>query len=329
MRCGGGMRIIRANEEHFHGRGREALRASAKRGEIRRIYRGVYFDAEGAGSIPPHAEHVARIAAIAPTLSTGVLSGVSAAALHGLPLLHRRLGGLVEVTRSSGPGRTRWVRSHRAVLDDADVVEVHGLRVTSIARTLRDLHRDLGFGELLAAADGAARMGFDLDGLARIGRFAARIEFLRHHASDRSESYGESLSRATMIELGMPLPELQVDVLDEDGRRLGRSDFLWREFRSLGEFDGRVKYDGSLEPDRTPADVLMAERHREQRMRAVGWGFARWGWAIANSAEQFRSGVLTTLELGRRLPPARGRVELPPASRTAPPDWQELLGTAR
>ena len=67
-------------------------------------------------------------------------------------------------------------------------------------------------------------------------------------------------------------PRLQAWI-ETDGRRLGRVDFLWPEHRTIGEFDGRLKYD---DPAR-----LWDEKRREDSMRAIGYRFVRWTWADA------------------------------------------------
>ena len=57
----------------------------------------------------------------------------------------------------------------------------------------------------------------------------------------RIESVGESRSLALFLHEHLPLPEPQVDIHDARGFA-GRVDFLWREQRTIGEFDGRIKY---------------------------------------------------------------------------------------
>lgn len=53
-------------------------------------------------------------------------------------------------------------------------------------------------------------------------------------ADGRSESVGESLSRAMMIAVGLPLPDLQVTILDDGGRFVARGDFGWDD-KVIGE----------------------------------------------------------------------------------------------
>ena len=92
---------------------------------------------------------------------------------------------------------------------------------------------------------------------------------------------GESLSRARIRELGLVVPELQVEVSDRSGR-VGRVDFWWPDVRLVGEFDGRVKYrtDG-LDDSRALEERVWAEKVREDRLRATGRAVVRWTWGTA------------------------------------------------
>ncbi|MEO5920648.1 MAG: hypothetical protein ABIQ01_05835 [Pseudolysinimonas sp.] len=97
-------------------------------------------------------------------------------------------------------------------------------------------------------------------------------------ADPRSGSPGESISRAVMHEYGFPAPELQTEFRDRRGLA-GIVDFWWPEFQLIGEFDGRSKYtDDVLLGGRTPADVVIAEKAREDRLRALGPRVTRWDW---------------------------------------------------
>ena len=100
------------------------------------------------------------------------------------------------------------------------------------------------------------------------------LEFL----DPRSESVGESASRVAMWEVGVATPILQYEVLGFDGRFVGRSDFGWPEFRTLGEFDGRIKYGRLLKDGQTAGDVIVDEKRREDALRELGWQVVRWLW---------------------------------------------------
>ena len=58
----------------------------------------------------------------------------------------------------------------------------------------------------------------------------------------RSESPGESVSRVRLHEDGLPVPDPQQDIFDEDGQFVASVDFCWKKQRTIGEFDGKIKY---------------------------------------------------------------------------------------
>ena len=68
-------------------------------------------------------------------------------------------------------------------------------------------------------------------------------------------------------------PVLQANVRSFDGQWLARPDFLWDDYGVIGEFDGKVKYTDDA------ANVVIAEKAREDRLREAGWFVVRWIWA--------------------------------------------------
>ena len=188
-------------------------------------------------------------------------------------------------SRSYGAKRRTDVELHAATLPPAHVAVVDGLPVTTLTRTVADLARTLPFEQAVAAGDRAAGRGLDFGHLEDVlgcmqqwpgVRQARRVaDFL----DGRAGSVGESVSRVRIGELGLPAPVLQHEVYDADGTLIGRVDFAWLERRTIGEFDGRVKYGALLRPDQRPEDVLFAEKLREDALRDAGWQVVRWTWA--------------------------------------------------
>ncbi|MHA7248085.1 hypothetical protein [Arthrobacter tecti] len=97
---------------------------------------------------------------------------------------------------------------------------------------------------------------------------------------------GESISRVNMHLLGFPAPELQHSFSDARGK-LAEVDFWWKDYGLVGEFDGRTKY---LKPEylkgRTPSQVVIDEKNRENRLRALGLNVVRWEWPTAITPER-------------------------------------------
>ena len=252
-----------------------------RRGELEHLRRGAYAPPEN--GLDQGAQHRRLVLATLPLLDGGVVSHRSAAVLHGLPL---PLDGpsLVDVTRPEATsGRRRGhVHRHATPLPADEVVTIDGLAVTDLARTVVDLGRSLRFADGVAAADAALHQGLAPDALVRAldrarGRpGVADARRVVTFADGRSESAGESHSRVLLHRLGLPSPALQLEVRDETGQLVGRCDFGWEEHRTVGEFDGRVKYGRLLRPGQTAEDVVWAEKRREDALRDEGWQVVRW-----------------------------------------------------
>ena len=56
-------------------------------------------------------------------------------------------------------------------------------------------------------------------------------------------------------------------------------DFCWKEQRTVGEFDGKIKYGRPIGPGEKPEDAVFREKIREDRIRDLGWEVVRWTWA--------------------------------------------------
>lgn len=95
-------------------------------------------------------------------------------------------------------------------------------------------------------------------------------------ADGDSDSIGESRSRLAIQRAGLPVPILQWKV-EADGRTF-EVDFGWPELHTVGEFDGLFKYGRLVEPGRDPADVVVAEKLREDEIRDLGLRVVRWIW---------------------------------------------------
>lgn len=91
-----------------------------------------------------------------------------------------------------------------------------------------------------------------------------------------------------MIELGIPLPALQVTLYDRHGEEVARPDFDWAEQGLVGEFDGAVKYGRLLGPGQDLVDVILAEKAREERIRRQGRWVVRWTASDLFPALKFR-----------------------------------------
>jgi hypothetical protein len=194
--------------------------------------------------------------------------------LYGLPpyAIATRAWG---AWRGGADGRVRI-----APLPPHHVGEVDGLAATSLPRTVVDLARSVSMRGAVVVGDAALRRGVDRIALlqtlnevatwADLGRARQVMDFL----DSRSESALESLSRVIFHEYGVPPPEPQYEI--DLGSRCYRVDFYWKDFNTIGEADGRVKYTGELDATRSPEQVVWEEKLREDALRDSGWKVVRW-----------------------------------------------------
>ena len=299
-----GDRIVYARdlEEHFDTRGKHA-RAVAK-GREQRIARGAYMARDAWEALDARNQYLARIYAVGETRrARPVLSHWSAAAIHDLPIV----GAWPKLVHVAVPpatgGRSRnGVVKHALRLGDCDVVEIDGILVTSLPRTIVDIASSASPFSAIAMIDRALhidRHGKHPPLLQRFELLAMRESMLpfRGHmrsldliqfAETAAGSPLESASRYSMRTIGCPRPRLQMSFYDDEGF-IGDTDFDWPDFRHIGEADGKQKY---FEPEymagRTPKQVLLAEKNREDRLRAVSLGFTRWDWATATNPRALR-----------------------------------------
>jgi hypothetical protein len=96
---------------------------------------------------------------------------------------------------------------------------------------------------------------------------------------------GSPRSRALIHVLGLPAPVLQHAFYDSDGF-IGRTDFFWPEYGVIGEFDGDAKYlEDDLLGGSTAREAVLAEKKREDRLRALGYTVVRWDWKAVTKPE--------------------------------------------
>ena len=132
------------------------LTRMVRAGELIRLRRGAYADPDE-GPLDPRAGHLRVLEATLPHCDpTAVVSHTSAAVVHRLPVWDEHLAR-VHVTRNreGGGRRRRLTQVHGGALPDADVTNVGGLRVTTLARTVVDLGRSLPLVQAVAAGDAA------------------------------------------------------------------------------------------------------------------------------------------------------------------------------
>lgn len=256
-------------------------------GALRPVRRGAYLSAPDLSPDTAEARHALLVRATLPHLAPGwALSHVSAAVLLGLPAWGLATDRVHITRHGTGGGRlTRGVHRHVAPLRDDELITVDGMRCTDAGRTVNDLARTVPFEQAVVVADAAlATLPLDTSELlaaqSRAALWHGAPQALRaiRFADDGARSPGESRSRVAMFQAGLPRPVLQYEVLSAAGRFLGCVDFAWPQLRTVGEFDGRVKYGRLLKPGQDAGDVVFEEKVREDAIRAMDLRMARWVW---------------------------------------------------
>lgn len=257
---------------------------------------------------------------LAAASTDAVLSHQSAAVVHGLDLWNTPLA-VTHLTRNrpTGGRRTLHRHVHSAALRPDEVTEVEGLQVTTVARTVTDLARTLPFEQAVVVGDHAlhaagltsASVAAAADAIApHAGR--RRVHRVLAQLDGRSESVGESRSRVLMIREQLPVPVCQPNLYASGGEYLGRVDFLFEEFGVVGEFDGRGKYARLVPDGQVPADVVWAEKKREDAIREAGWPMTRWSWDELEIPHLVARRIRDAIRRARLAPPPSGHVEHTP-----------------
>lgn len=168
-------------------------------------------------------------------------------------------------TRSRRPectGGTRDLAAH-------DICAFDDIRVTTPLRTALDLAGKLHRRDAFAALDGFMRvhgltreaMQFELQRYFR-RRGVVQARQLVPLADPRAESPGESWTRLTIVDAGLPIPELQWWVEDR-GRRVYRLDLAYPMSKVAVEYDGREHHDADEQREH--------DEQRREWLRRRGW----------------------------------------------------------
>lgn len=251
-------------------------RERLRRQDLARPTRSVRWDRND----PPHG--VRRIRAFRPVLLPGqFISHTSAAMLWGLPLpaWAERDDGPVHVTsvRPAAQMRRTGVVGHRVPPGRAARCVRWGMPVSSPATTWVDCGSVLGLDDLVVLGDAivsSRACGTTLDDLGAelvdrgscrgARRLRAALELVRIGA----ESAQETRCRLAIVRAGLPEPELQVPVFDEEGRFVARVDMAYPERRVAIEYEG--------DHHRTDPEQWAIDIRRHRALARLGWTVLRW-----------------------------------------------------
>jgi len=196
--------------------------------------------------------------------AAAVFSGLTAAWLHGLDV---EACEPIEVTIPKGIGV--WARSglmvRRASHAPHEVVNIRGMRASSILRTLSDVSIRLSVTEAVVVVDMALHAGLTslahLNALcvARAGSVGvANLRRVANFAEPATESPMESRLRMVLVLGGLPRPQAQVSIYESDGRIVGRPDLYYPDHRLGIEYDGGIHRHSLAEDNRRQNRLLAA-----------------------------------------------------------------------
>lgn len=257
--------FLYATDADRDGTGRRSLARRCESGELVRIRAGVYVQAAQWQKMPQRERDRAGItAAVDQGQAPRILIQQSAAVIWGIPVIGRTSEVLLTAPGTSHGrrrGNIRW--TPRTLLEPTTLRD--GLTLTSRAQTVLDLAARLPFERAVPAMDHVLRPdaarplpALEKDALLVLSRNLpdagkrTRAERVISFADSRSESPGESYSRAVLHLQGFPPPELQYEFRSAGGQFIGRTDFFWKDYSLVGEFDGAAKY-GPGASSRSPA----------------------------------------------------------------------------
>jgi hypothetical protein len=205
-----------------------------------------------------------------------VFSHRSALIVHGLPVPYIDPGEVFAESVSPRSGvRLASMLVRRLSLDIAAQEILEGIPVTTVLQTLLDIARDYPLAFSVAVLDSAVRSSaVTVDELRSYSKShpvrtgTRKIVRALENVDARRESVAESICAVRFVEYSVPGFEPQIEVRDENGKHLGRTDFANEGAKVIAEFDGAGKYylDGS-----DPQETF----ERERRCGAARSGYGR------------------------------------------------------
>lgn len=257
---------------------------------------GLFARADHWACLSPCDRNMTLARSLARMHASWVFSHQTAALFYGLPVSYSCLEKVHYTTTRRGGSKDSGLTCHHQA-KAAEWRMIGGVKVSSPERMAYDCARTLGFANALVVMDGALHSGLlTREKLERYlawhsgGRGMRQARQVLEAADGRAESGAESIARATIIALGVPIHDLQLVVADlERPGKTYRLDIVLRRPDGIlvdVEVDGRQKYElmANAHGDGTVA-AMMAERQREAAITAHGILVARISASDAGSRE--------------------------------------------
>jgi hypothetical protein len=295
---------------------------AVRRGVLVATQRGVLVPARAISTYDVRCQ-----AALSTQRADAVIWRRSAAIRHDLPFIPREWShssALIDVaaqrddlTRSGRRGMQRRI----CRLDEVDVTQIDGLRVTTVARTLADLSRDHPRRLMVGLMDAAVQAG--RCSVAELHAVLPRLFGLRGVVRARdaicgvragADSPGETRARLAVVDAGLPEPELRLE-LWEDSILMARGDLGYFRWLIWMEYDGFAVH--------AEQRVFRNDRHRDR------W-LVRRGWEVMRLSDvDIRHPARFTGHLGQSLQAAAARIAALPPGLSPEADAARALLTLR
>jgi hypothetical protein len=237
---------------------RQQLDVQVKKGNLVRVWHGVY-----ATESP---DMLRRLAALDMFMGQRAVACMgTAAALYGFDLENTTAIHVLDPGVRMRP--TVGLMVHQR--SGAPLQRVHGRLATAAAWTAVEVARELRRPRALAALDAALRTftcsRADIEAAIREQsgrRGIVAVRELIGYADARSESAMESEARLVMIEYGVPVPELQYEIVGRDGE-LWRVDYAWPDLRVAAEYESIAWHAGRVE--------MLHDKRKLAALQELGW----------------------------------------------------------
>ncbi|MDX6198252.1 MAG: hypothetical protein QOJ79_1403 [Actinomycetota bacterium] len=159
--------------------------------------------------------------------------------------------------------------------------------VTTAARSVVDCARMMAPAAGFVTVESAFWAGLDRSAVQKVlddcrgWPGVAQARELVAFADEDSETPLESLARLWCRDNGLPAPKQQRSVRTLQGHFVAEVDFVWDEYRTVLETDGRKKYDDDASSEQQPLEkgVVWQEKLREDRLRDCGFEVVRGYWS--------------------------------------------------
>ena len=181
------------------------------------------------------------------------------------------------------------IRGHRLSAERTQARELRGLMVATPRSIWCQVAQRLAIGDLVVLGDALVRRTAPpatLEALAAMTHrhrgqpgYRKLLEAI-HSVRPGTDSPRESLLRLALIGAGLPEPEVNVEIIDHDGRFLARGDLVYREQRVIVEYDGdhhrtsRRQYERDIDRRNDLAEagwivITINRSHRHIRLETI------------------------------------------------------------